>query len=156
MRQHPATTGKVAAMTPSAATFGTLLTIAQTPALGPQPNSLDHAVGRATHWVRLSETRRPDAMWLEAGALMQRLVSREEWAHYIRRIRVDRGSLQGREWFEVTRVRDPVGLPVGDYLNVIFVAHFAQASQFETVSLAPGAAGWLPVGYVIRPVQREV
>jgi hypothetical protein len=49
-----------------------------------------------------------------------------------------------------------VGLPAGDYLNVIFLAHYAKAVLFETVSLAPGADGWLPVGYVIRPVQREI
>ncbi|MEX1829761.1 DUF4019 domain-containing protein [Luteibacter sp. CQ10] len=156
MRTHTATAGKVAAVTPSAATFGAMLTIAHTPKLGPQPNSLDNAVSSATHWVRLAELRRPDAMWLEAGAMMQKLVSREEWSRYIRRIRVDRGPLQAREWFEVTRVRDPVGLPAGDYLNVIFVAHYAKAMQFETISLAPGASGWLPVGYVIRPVQHEV
>jgi hypothetical protein len=59
----------------------------------------------------------------------------------------------------VTRVRDPVGLPAGDYLNVIFVSHYTRAVLFETVSLAPGGPGslnWLPVGYVIRPVQREI
>ena len=53
--------------------LGTLLTVAQEPRLGPQPNSLDNAVANATHWVQLSNAaRRPDAMWLEAGAMMQR------------------------------------------------------------------------------------
>jgi hypothetical protein len=136
--------------------LGAMLVVAHEPRLGPQPNSLDNAVAGATHWVGLSNSRRPDAMWLEAGAMMQRLVPRAEWVRYLRKIRVDRGLLVGREWFEVTRVRDPVGLPAGDYLNVIFVAHFARAVQFETVSLAPGSAGWMPVGYVIRPVQREI
>jgi hypothetical protein len=137
-------------------TLSTLLTVAHEPRLGPQPNSLDNAVANATHWVQLSNARRPDAMWLEAGAMMQRLVPRSEWVRYLRKIRVDRGSLMSREWFEVTRVRDPVGLPNGDYLNVIFVAQFSRAVLFETVSLAPGSNGWMPVGYVIRPVQREI
>jgi hypothetical protein len=136
--------------------LGALLTVAREPRLGPQPNSLDNAVANATHWVQLSNARRPDAMWLEAGAMMQRLVPRSEWVRYLRKIRLDRGALNGREWFEVTRVRDPVGLPAGDYLNVIFVAQFARAVLFETVSLAPGSNGWMPVGYVIRPVQREI
>jgi hypothetical protein len=136
--------------------LGAMLVVAHEPRLGPQPNSLDNAVSGATHWVALSNSHRPDAMWLEAGAMMQRLVPRAEWVRYLRKIRVDRGQLVGREWFEVTRVRDPVGLPAGDYLNVIFVSHFARAVQFETVSLAPGSAGWMPVGYVIRPVQREI
>jgi hypothetical protein len=136
--------------------YGAMLTVAHEPRLGPQPNSLDNAVANATHWVQLSNARRPDAMWLEAGAMMQRLVPRAEWVRYLRKIRVDRGALTGREWFEVTRVRDPVGLPAGDYLNVIFIAQFARAVLFETVSLAPGSAGWMPVGYVIRPVQREI
>jgi hypothetical protein len=136
--------------------LGALLTVAREPRLGPQPNSLDNAVANATHWVQLSNARRPDAMWLEAGAMMQRLVPRSEWVRYMRKIRLDRGALNGREWFEVTRVRDPVGLPAGDYLNVIFVAQFARAVLFETVSLAPGSNGWMPVGYVIRPVQREI
>jgi uncharacterized protein DUF4019 len=136
--------------------LGALLTVANEPRLGPQPNSLDNAVANATHWVQLSNARRPDAMWLEAGAMMQRLVPRAEWVRYMRKIRLDRGTLTSREWFEVTRVRDPVGLPAGDYLNVIFVAQFARAILFETVSLAPGSAGWMPVGYVIRPVQREI
>jgi hypothetical protein len=136
--------------------LGALLTVAREPRLGPQPNSLDNAVANATHWVQLSNARRPDAMWLEAGAMMQRLVPRSEWVRYMRKIRLDRGALNGREWFEVTRVRDPVGLPNGDYLNVIFVAQFARAVLFETVSLAPGSNGWMPVGYVIRPVQREI
>jgi Protein of unknown function (DUF4019) len=136
--------------------LGAMLTVAHEPRLGPQPNSLDNAVANATHWVQLSNARRPDAMWLEAGAMMQRLVPRSEWVRYLRKIRVDRGSLMSREWFEVTRVRDPVGLPGGDYLNVIFVAQFSRAVLFETVSLAPGSGGWMPVGYVIRPVQREI
>jgi hypothetical protein len=136
--------------------LGALLTVAREPRLGPQPNSLDNAVANATHWVQLSNARRPDAMWLEAGAMMQRLVPRSEWVRYLRKIRLDRGSLMSREWFEVTRVRDPVGLPNGDYLNVIFVAQFSRAVLFETVSLAPGSNGWMPVGYVIRPVQREI
>jgi hypothetical protein len=137
--------------------LGALLTVAHEPRLGPQPNSLDNAVANATHWVQLSNTaRRPDAMWLEAGAMMQRLVPRSEWVRYLRKIRLDRGALNSREWFEVTRVRDPVGLPAGDYLNVIFIAQFARAVLFETVSLAPGSAGWMPVGYVIRPIQREI
>jgi hypothetical protein len=136
--------------------LGALLTVAREPRLGPQPNSLDNAVANATHWVQLSNARRPDAMWLEAGAMMQRLVPRSEWVRYLRKIRLDRGVLTSREWFEVTRVRDPVGLPNGDYLNVIFVAQFARAVLFETVSLAPGSNGWMPVGYVIRPVQREI
>lgn len=136
--------------------YASLLSISNAPKLGPQPNSLDHAVSCATHWVRMSDGRRPDAMWLEAGAMMQKLVPRAEWVRYLRKIRLDRGALVGREWFEVTRVRDPAGLPAGDYLNVIFVAHYARAVIFETVSLAPGSGGWLPVGYVIRPVQREI
>ncbi len=137
--------------------FGALLTVAHEQRLGPQPNSLDNAVANATHWVQLSNAaRRPDAMWLEAGAMMQRLVPRSDWVRYLRKIRLDRGALNSREWFEVTRVRDPVGLPTGDYLNVIFIAQFARAILFETVSLAPGSAGWMPVGYVIRPVQREI
>jgi hypothetical protein len=136
--------------------LGAMLTVAKEPRLGPQPNSLDNAVSNATHWVQLSNARRPDAMWLEAGAMMQRLVPRAEWVRYLRKIRLDRGSLMSREWFEVTRVRDPVGLPTGDYLNVIFVAQFSRAVLFETVSLAPGSGGWMPVGYVIRPVQREI
>ena len=136
--------------------LGTILTVAGAPRLGPQPNSLDNAVANATHWVQLSNARRPDAMWLEAGAMMQRLVPRADWVRYMRKIRVDRGALIGREWFEVTRVRDPVGLPAGNYLNVVFVAQFARAVLFETVSLAPGSGGWMPVGYVIRPVQREI
>ena len=147
--------GRMATVTPSAATFGVLLTVAGSPRLGPQPNSLDNAVSVATHWVRRSDGRRPDAMWLEAGAMMQKRVARSEWLRYLRRVRIDRGPLQSREWFEVTRVRDPVGLPEGDYLNVIFVSHFAHAAQYETVSLAPGAHGWLPVGYVVRPIQRD-
>jgi hypothetical protein len=136
--------------------LGSILTVAHEPRLGPQPNSLDNAVTSATHWVQLSNSRRPDAMWLEAGVMMQRLVPRAEWVRYMRKIRIDRGLLASREWFEVTRVRDPVGLPAGDYLNVIFVAKFARAVLFETVSLAPGSGGWMPVGYVIRPVQREI
>src|ERR1700744_2712381 len=123
--------------------LGTLLTVAREPRLGPQPNSLDNAVASATHWVQLSNAaRRPDAMWLEAGAMMQRLVPRSGWGSYLRKIRLDRGALTSREWVEVTRVRDPVGLPAGDYLNVIFVAQFARAVLFETVSLAPGSGGW--------------
>ena len=141
---------------PGVNSFGSLLSISNAPRLGPQPNSLDNAVSCATHWARMSDGRRADAMWLEAGAMMQKLVPRAEWVRYLRKIRVDRGLLVGREWFEVTRVRDPVGLPAGDYLNVIFVAHYARAVLFETISLAPGANGWMPVGYVIRPVQREV
>jgi hypothetical protein len=136
--------------------FGAMLTVAHEPRLGPQPNSLDNAVANATHWVQLSNARRPDAMWLEAGAMMQRLVPRSDWVRYLRKIRLDRGALTGREWFEVTRVRDPVGLPAGDYLNVVFIAQFVRAVLFETVSLAPGSGGWMPVGYVIRPVQREI
>ncbi|NID17259.1 DUF4019 domain-containing protein [Luteibacter yeojuensis] len=139
--------------------FGPLLSISNAPRLGPQPNSLDNAVSCATHWVRMSDGRRADAMWLEAGAMMQKMVPRAEWVRYLRKIRLDRGQLVGREWFEVTRVRDPVGLPAGDYLNVIFVSHYTRAVLFETVSLAPGGTGsgnWLPVGYVIRPVQREI
>lgn len=136
--------------------YASLMSISNAPRLGPQPNSLDNAVSCATHWVRMSDGRRPDAMWLEAGAMMQKLVPRAEWVRYLRKIRLDRGNLVGREWFEVTRVRDPAGLPAGDYLNVIFVAHYARAVLFETVSLAPGSTSWLPVGYVIRPVQREI
>ncbi|QWT20130.1 DUF4019 domain-containing protein [Bacillus sp. NP157] len=133
-----------------------LLTVANTPRLGPHPKSLDKALARAQQWVELSDSRRPDAMWLEAGAMMQRMVPRAEWVRYLRKIRTDRGLLVGREWFEMARVRDPVGLPAGDYMNVIFLAHYARAVIFETISLAPGADGWLPVGYVIRPVQREI
>lgn len=144
---------------PGTNAFGSLLSISHAPRLGPQPNSLDNAVSCATHWVRMSDGRRADAMWLEAGAMMQKMVPRAEWVRYLRKIRLDRGQLVGREWFEVTRVRDPVGLPAGDYLNVIFVSHYTRAVLFETVSLAPGGpgvGGWLPVGYVIRPVQREI
>lgn len=135
--------------------LGAMLVVAQEPRLGPQLNSLDSALALATHWVQRSDGGRPDAMWLEAGAMMQRMVGRTEWVRYLRQIRTDRGHLVGREWFEVTRVRDPLGLPAGDYLNVVFLAQFARAVLFETISLAPGSAGWMPVGYVIRPAQRE-
>jgi len=150
-------TGKAPPTRPShMSQLGTMLVVAKEQRLGPQPNSLDNAVAIATHWVRLSNVRRPDAMWLEAGAMMQRMVPRSDWVRYLRKIRLDRGVLVGREWFEVTRVRDPVGLPAGDYLNVIFIAQFSRATLFETISLAPGANGWIPVGYVIRPAQREI
>jgi len=145
-----------AAGVPRTHAFASLLSIRNAPRLGPQPNSLDNAVACATHWVRLSDDRRPDAMWLEAGALMQKRVPRQEWTRYLRRIRLDRGALISREWCEVARVRDPVGLPPGDYLNVIFVAHYARAALFETVSLAPGGNGWLPVGYIIRPMHQPL
>ncbi|MGF6494938.1 hypothetical protein ABIE56_003136 [Luteibacter sp. 621] len=147
---------KAPAGRPASTPLGALLTVANAPRIGPQPKSLDKALASAQHWVQLSDARRPDAMWLEAGQMMQRMVPRAEWVRYLRKIRLDRGVLVGREWFEMARVRDPVGLPAGDYLNVIFLAHYAKAVLFETVSLAPGADGWLPVGYVIRPVQREI
>lgn len=150
-------TRKAPAARPSVSPLNSLLTVANSPRIGPQPKSLDKALALAQHWVQLSDGgRRPDAMWLEAGGMMQKMVPRAEWARHLKSIRLDRGLLVGREWFEMARVRDPVGLPAGDYLNVIFLAHYTKSVLFETVSLAPGAEGWLPVGYVIRPVQREI
>lgn len=136
--------------------LGALMTVHDAPRLGPRLKSLDKALAQAQRWVQLSDRHRPDAMWLEAGAMMQRSVARGEWVRYLRHIRLGRGALVGREWFEMARVRDPKGLPPGDYLNVIFLAHYAKAVQFETVSLAPSGTGWQPVGYIIRPVQREI
>ena len=147
---------RIATVTPSAAAIGALLTVAGTPRLGPQPNSLDNAVSGATHWVRLADGRRSDAMWLEAGALMQKRVPRGEWQRYLRRIRIDRGPLQSREWFEVTRVRDPVGLPEGlpqrdlhralrpcDAVRDRVVGTWGAGLVTGRVRRAPGAAGSL-------------
>jgi hypothetical protein len=135
--------------------LGPMMVVVQEPLLGAQPHSLDQAVAIATHWLRLSSAGRPDAMWLEAGAMMQRHVSRADWVRYLRAIRVDRGALLDRAWCEIRRIRDPDGLAAGDYLNVVFIAHFARAALMETVSMAPGRNGWMPVGYAIHPLQRQ-
>lgn len=141
----------LATAAPSRAPFAHLLKVPDPVPPQRRQASLDMAVAVAQRWLALCDVPRADAMWMEAGVLMRQRVPRAEWVAYLRRIRLDRGPLLRRQWFEVVRVGDPEGLPPGDYLNVTFQAAFERARQVETVSLAPAGASWHAVGYLVRP-----
>ncbi|MBB3227721.1 hypothetical protein FHW69_002344 [Luteibacter sp. Sphag1AF] len=117
--------------------------------------SIDSAVATATHWVELSNTHQAEAMWEAADILMRDRVPLADWLRYLIGLRAQLGRFRARDWFEITRVVDPKGLPEGDYLNVVFHARYSQGDVQESISLAPVQGGWSPVGYVIRPVQPD-
>jgi len=120
-----------------------------------QSPSLDGAVAAATRWAAQADSSQADAMWKSSGQIMQKSVSEADWAKYLDNVKKTLGATQGRDWVQIGRVDNPQGLPPGQYLNVVFVARHANAPAVETVSLTQAGSSWVPVGYIVRPVQQQ-
>lgn len=120
-----------------------------------QTPSLDNAVATATRWAAQADSGQADAMWKSSGQIMQKSVSQADWAKYLDGVKKQLGATQSREWAQIGRVESPQGLPPGQYLNVVFLARHANAPALETVSMAQLGANWVPVGYIVRPVQQQ-
>lgn len=118
-----------------------------------QTVSLDAAVTAAAQWATLADANQAERMWTASGAVMQKSISKEEWAKYVANLRNDLGSLDGREWAQVVRLGQPANLPKGEYVNVVFSSRFANAPTAEAVSLVQTGGRWVPVGYVVHKIQ---
>jgi hypothetical protein len=130
-----------------------IFAIGTTQALAQQTMSLDNAVAVATRWALQADANQADAMWQGSAETMRKNVGKAEWSHYVGTLRKQLGALQSRDWLQLARVTNPNNLPAGEYVNVIFASKYANASTFETISLAQTANGWAPVGYVVRQMQ---
>ncbi|MBT2119782.1 DUF4019 domain-containing protein [Dyella sp. LX-66] len=117
--------------------------------------SLDSAIATATRWAAQADAGQADAMWKSSGPMMQKSVSSADWAKYLDGVKKQLGATQSRDWVQLGRVENPQGLPPGEYLNVVFVARHATAPAVETVSLSQAGTNWVPVGYIVRPVQQQ-
>ncbi len=117
--------------------------------------SLDSAVAVATRWAGQADASQADAMWQASSPIMQKSVNKADWGKYLDGVKKQLGATQGRDWVQLGRVENPQGLPAGNYINVVFVARHANAPAVETVSLAQSGSSWVPVGYVVRPVQQQ-
>ena len=120
-----------------------------------QSPSLDAAVATASHWAAQADAGQADAMWKSSGAMMQKSVSQADWAKYLDGVKKQLGATQSRDWAQIGHVDNPQGLPPGQYLNVVFVARHATAPAVETVSMTQIGTAWVPVGYIVRPVQQQ-
>lgn len=120
-----------------------------------QAPSLDTAVATATRWAAQADSGQAEAMWKSSGQIMQKSVSAADWGKYLDNVKKQLGATQNREWVQIGRVDNPQGLPPGQYLNVVFVARHASAPAVETVSLTQAGTSWVPVGYIVRPVQQQ-
>jgi len=118
-----------------------------------QSPSLDSAVSLATRWAAQADAGQADAMWQSSSPTMQKSVNKTDWSKYLDGMKKQLGTTQNREWVQLGRVENPRGLPAGQYLNVVFVAKHANAPALETVSLTQSGSSWVPVGYIVRPVQ---
>lgn len=129
-----------------------LATSAFAQATGP---TLDSAVSAARQWVTLSDSGAPDKMWGASSDIMKQRVNKQGWADYLNQLRAEVGKHNAREWVQVVRVKDPVDLPRGEYLNVIFTTQFRNMPTTETVSMVASKNRWMPVGYVVRKIEQE-
>jgi hypothetical protein len=136
-----------------AGAFAALLAVA--PAQAQQMPSLDSAISVATRWAAQADANQADAMWQASSPVMQKSVSKADWGKYLDGVKKQLGAMQARDWVQVGRVENPQGLPAGQYINVVFVAKHANAPAVETVSLTQAGSSWVPVGYIVRPVQQQ-
>ena len=118
-----------------------------------QTASLDAAVTAAAQWATLADANQSDRMWAASGAVMQKSISKEDWARYVANLRNDLGSLGGREWAQVVRLPQAANLPKAEYVNVVFSSRFDKAPTAEAVSLVQTGGRWVPVGYVVHKIQ---
>ena len=133
--------------------IATLLVTSQ--AQAQQSPSLDGALAAATRWAAQADAGQAEAMWKSSGQIMQKSVSQADWSKYLAGVKQQLGATQSREWVQIGRVENPQGLPPGQYLNVAFVVRHANAPAVETVSMTQAGANWVPVGYIVRPVQQQ-
>lgn len=136
-----------------AGAFAALLAVG--PAQAQQMPSLDSAISVATHWAAQADANQADAMWQASSPVMQKSVNKADWGKYLDNVKKQLGATQGRDWVQVGRVENPQGLPAGQYINVVFVVRHANAPAVETVSLTQAGSSWVPVGYIVRPVQQQ-
>ena len=118
------------------------------------PAGLEKAFATAGKWVTQADANQADAMWKDSSSTMQSNVKQADWAKYIGDVRKEAGAQQGRNWFAVSKVSNPQGMPAGEYLNVIYSTKFANAATVETVSMYKNGSKWQPIGYVVRPAQQ--
>lgn len=137
----------------SVGAFAALLAVGQ--AHAQQQPSLDSAIATATRWAAQADAGQTDAMWQASSPVMQKSVNKADWGKYLDGVKKQLGATQGRDWVQVGRVENPQGLPAGEYINVVFVAKHANAPALETVSMTQSGSSWVPVGYIVRPVQQQ-
>lgn len=119
------------------------------------PEGLEQAIATASTWASLADANRGEAMWKVSSSTMQRGTSQADWVKYIGTIHQQAGAEQSRTWVGLNKVDNPHGMPAGEYLNVVYVTHYANVATYETVSMAKTGSHWQPVGYVVHPIQQQ-
>lgn len=122
-----------------------------TPALAADP-TLDSAVSAARQWAALSDNGSTDKMWGASSDIMKQRIDKQGWSDYLGQLRNELGRYAGREWVQVVRVTNPVDLPQGEYVNVIFTTQFRNMPTTETISMVANKNRWVPMGYVVRKI----
>jgi hypothetical protein len=115
--------------------------------------SIDTAVAVATRWAALADANQADRMWSMSDSVMQKGVSKEDWIKYLASLQSELGRGGEREWIQIIRISNPVNLPPGEYVNVVFSSRFTKSPTVEKISLVQTANRWTPVGYVVTKLE---
>lgn len=107
----------------------------------------------AMTWLVLVDGEKYHESWKTASPLFQKAISEEDWIKKIGKSRKSLGALKLREFVRGRFVRDPEGMPRGEYFALEFVSRFEKKEVVEMVVPMKDETGlWQVSFYTITPL----
>lgn len=87
----------------------------------------------AAAWLALVDTAKYGESWKSASPFFQKAISEENWIKNIRQSRDSLGALKQRNFVRARFMRDPAGMPKGEYFAMEFESQFEKKKIMELV-----------------------
>lgn len=113
---------------------------------------LQSSVDAALNWLHLIDEAKYSESW-DAGSLTLRLkIPKKYWLTLMESIRKPMGSLTSRKLLDQRTAKNPVGLPKGDYMVLVFQASLShKGAAKELVTLVLESDGrWRVLTYQVQ------
>ena len=110
------------------------------------------SVEAAFEFLHMVDAEEYEQSWENASALLQEMLSKENWTRQLAKIREMTGPVVERTSDKISYTDEAIEAPPGEYVVITFVSKFAlKGYVIETITLLLDKSGnWLVAGYFLK------
>jgi hypothetical protein len=106
----------------------------------------------AEEWLKLLDQKNYDQSWDKGAATLQLLIPKKDWRKLMESIHRPMGEIKSRQIIEQRPAKDPVGLPKGEYMVLVYKSSFsAKPTANELLTMVKESDGrWKILTYQVK------
>jgi hypothetical protein len=113
---------------------------------------LKHSAVAGQRWLNLLDQTKYTQSWDYGSVTLKLTIPKNHWTTLMERLRKPLGSLKSRKLVDQRTAKDPVGLPKGDYMILLFQSAFSRKdSAKELITMIQESDGkWRVLTYQVQ------